>query len=71
MPAPTLTPALAGNTPATVAATTTTLPPAFSPWPNLPVLRSDEARVNPTPADSEIAAVDSDPTHRPAPKTPK
>ena len=66
-PAPSLTP---NGTPATIAATTTTLPSSLSPWPNLPVLHSDEARVNPTPPDTEVATADPDPTPRSAPKPP-
>ena len=54
----------------TVAATTTTLPPSVSPWPNLPVLHSDEARVNPTPPDADPTAPDDEPTPRPVPKPP-
>ena len=65
VPAPSLTP---NGTPATIAATTTTLPPSFSPWPNLPVLHSDEARVNPTPPDP--ATPDDEPTPRPTLKPP-
>ena len=57
VPAPSLPP---NDTPAAIAATTTTLPPSVSPWPNLPVLHSDEARVNPTPPDADPAAPDDD-----------
>ena len=69
-PSPSLPPVLTGHTPATVAATTTTLPPSLSPWPDLPVLHSDQARVHPAPPDTDLAAVDPDPTPHPAPKPP-
>ena len=49
---------------------TTTLPVSLAsstPWPDLPVLRSDEARVNPTPSDEEVAAAEPDPTPKPKP----
>ena len=51
-------------------AATTLLPVALAsstPWPDLPVLHSDEARVNPTPSDGEVAVANPDPTPKPKP----
>ena len=72
IPTPSLSPSSPGVANVAVLTTTTTLPSSSAPWPNLPVLRSDAARVGPTPPEPETTAADPDPAPTPhsAPKPP-